>query len=287
MPYELRLSDTCKWIKNSRIGREDFFGKPKRLLDFIEKELNKGSYIHIKIDREKITSFKAGQNCHDALVFGIDIESDEVYMADIYIGGIYEKKVLNVKEFIDAFYSFDQKDGYKNDFLDGMIYLYKVKDECDIEFDKKNIENAIVEYRESRVPEYWRIYNFSNRKEVVFGLSVYDALCEYIEHILKQDVMFIDHRQFYLLMEHKKIMIERLDFLCNQKNYEESIMKSINESYKKMRQELNSVVNLLIKYLITKNKINLKKVLDYLQHIKQEEYDTLGRYLNIIETNSM
>lgn len=285
MPYELRLSDTCKWIKNSRIERENFFKNPKRLLNFIEKELNKGNYIHLNIDQEQITSFEVDKKCHDSLVFGIDIGTDAVYVADVYKNGMYEKKVLNIKEFIDAYYSFDHKSEY--DFLNGMIYLYKVKEECDIEFDIKNIENAIIEYRESRVPEYWRLYNFSNSKEVVFGLSVYDALSEYIERIFKQDVMYIDGRHFYLLMEHKKIMIERLKFLCTQKYYEESSMMPIIESYKKMSRKSKLIVNLLVKSFIAKNKNDLKKVLDFLHHIKQEEYDTLGRYLNIIKTDKI
>lgn len=280
MPYELRLSDTCKWIKNSRVEREYFLKNPEMLLSFIEKELNKGNYIHLNIDHEQITSFEVDKKCHDALVFGIDRESDAVNVADVYKNGVYEKKVLNVKEFIDAYYCFDQKDEY--DFLNGMIYLYRVKDKCDIEFDLKNIENAIIEYRESRVPEYWRLYNFSNSKEVVFGLGVYDALSEYIERVLEQDFILIDGRHFYLLMEHKKIMIERLNFLCTQKYYDENSMMPIIESYKKMRKESNSIVNLIVKSFITENKKYIKRVLDHLHQIKKEEYDTLGKYLNVI-----
>lgn len=282
MPYELRLSDTCKWIKNTRIEREEFDKKPEMLLNFIEKELNKGKYVHLKIDQGKITSFEVDKKVHDSLVFGIDIGSDAIYVADVYKNGVYEKKALDIKEFMDAYYGYDQIIDYY-DYLNGMIYLYKVKEECDIEFDIKNIENAIIEYREGRVPEYWRLYNFSNSREVVFGLNVYDALSEYIEHIYKEDVQYVDGRFFYLLMEHKKIMIERLKYLCKQKYYEESSMMPIIEGYKKMIRNSKLIVNLLMKSFIVKNLGDLKKILEFLHQIKQEEYDILGRYLSIVE----
>ena len=280
MQYELRMSDTCKWIKNPRVQREEFSKNSEKLICFIQKELGRGNYIHLFIDHGQITSFEVNKKYHDALVFGIDIESNEIYVADVYRYGLYEKKVLNINEFIDAYYSAEQKNEY--DFLNEMIYLYKVKDECDIEFNIKNIENSIIEYRDSKTPEYWRLYNFSNSKELVFGLSVYDAVCKYIECVLDKEDIYVDIRQCYLLMEHKKIMTERFKFLCKQKYYEEKKMIFIIESYKKMTGKSKTIINLLIKYIITKNKNELNKVLDFLYQIKNEEYETLGRYLDII-----
>lgn len=285
MQYELRLVNTCKWIKCPRVERDQFLENKELLINFLENQLKKGNYLHLNIDHEQITSFKTDKKFHDALVFGIDVDSDIIHVADVFKFGLYEKKVLSISEFINAYYSAEHN--IKYDFFDGMIYLYNLRDECEVDFNIKNIENSIIEYRESKTPEYWRLYNTSNKKDVVFGLSAYDSLCQYIECVIKYDDVFLDLRHFYLLMDHKKIMIERLNFLCKQKLYSESSMKFIIKSYQEMSNILKTITHIIIKYDITKNKKILNKVLKYLHQIKNEEYEILGKYLDIAETKNI
>jgi hypothetical protein len=46
----------------------------------------------LNIDHEQITSFKTDKKFHDALVFGIDVDSDIIHVADVFKFGLYEKK---------------------------------------------------------------------------------------------------------------------------------------------------------------------------------------------------
>lgn len=277
-PYEMRLSDTCKWLKTARRRRSEFKCHPERLIEFIKDELESGYYAHMYLSH---SHFISDMNRHDSLIYGIDMDEKVIYIADVFVDGKYEHKIITFEKFISAFN--DCIVG-ENDFLQDMIYLYKVKDKCDWEFDICNIENSIIKYFNGSTPEYWNMYNCANRDNIVFGRDVYTSLLHYIDEVIAGNEDILDFKHFYLMMEHKKMLVKRFQFLCKIGCYDIDKLKTIIDQCVTLYEESNKGVNMIIKYNISKNKNILNRLKNNIEYIQQMEYKTLKVYIdNFIE----
>lgn len=279
-PYEIRLSDTCKWLYNSRVRRSMFDGKPDRLIKFVKNELEDGFYLHMDLNHYHIKI--PGKNDvnfhHDALIHGIDMDKKIIYVSDNFLFGKYERRVITFSEFINAFYDCEVKK--LRGFLNDMIYSYKVKEECNYEFNLDNINNLIIEYYEGKIPEYWRIYNCSNSENVIFGRKVYCALYQYIEDIEENNCKEIDIRHFYLMVDHKEIMIKRFEYLCDIGDCRKEDLTDVIEKYHVIYEKHKILLFTLVKYLLTNDSLLLLEVKKMLKLIEQIEYEALTIYID-------
>ena len=208
MPYELSFFEICKWIEFQKIRRNNVTTNKKNILDFVISELRQGYYLHLQIEHKYIKSFENNKHFHDALIYGIDLNKEIVYAQDVFFKGIYEIKVLTIDEFLDSVYYC--KIPEEHDYTKDSIYSYKIKRNCDYEFDEKNIWNQMKDYYNSKIPEYWRLYNSANRKNMCFGIEIYDALINYMKTV---EFAKINIRPFYVLKDHFIILKKTVEYL--------------------------------------------------------------------------
>ena len=65
-------------------------------------------------------------------------------------------------------------------YMNYQIYSYKLKDECDYEYDSQNILFGLKNYYFSIVPEYWNGFNYANKRYVNL-LNDYQSLASCID----------------------------------------------------------------------------------------------------------
>lgn len=279
-PYEIKPSDICNWIETSRVRRSYFEGDKDKLIDFLYSELSGESYLYLHLNHESFISLgsKKEKKCHDALIYGIDINAEKLYLADVFYHGRYENAIISFSEFWNAFNSCNLKEDWK--FLNDMIYSFKLKESCSYEFNLKNIENSIKTYFLSEPPEYWRLYNQGNREEMIFGIRYYLALID-LTNEMKYEKFKIYIQDYYLLMEHKKIMKLRFMYLCDNKYYDYAKLKEIIQAYAKLEKQAIRIVNMILKFEITDRKNILDNVILYLYEMYHFEYESLESYFNI------
>ena len=210
LPYELSLFEVCKWIDIQKVRREDITISPEKCLQYFCDELSKGYYLHLIIEHKRIKSIETNNHSHDALVYGIDICNNEVYVQDVFINGKLERKIIPLNEFLDSVMLC--KINPAGDYMKGSIYSYKIKEECDYEFAPENIWNSLKEYYAAKTPEYWRLFNHANAKYMTFGIDIYDALIEYLDKI-DFSVNHLDVRPFYVMKDHSTIVALTMKFL--------------------------------------------------------------------------
>ena len=195
------------------------------------------------------------------------------HVADFFRYGKYSYEVISFSNFEMAFLAYNPTTNF--DYLNGLIYLYSINKSCDYEFSIHNITNSIKAYLHNSMPEYWDKYNYKNSKNIVFNREVYNTLKNYVTE--KMDGQSeIDIRPFYLLFDHKKMMILRIRYLCEQGFYENN---NNENQLKEIEQLTKNMVNIIIKYNIAKNKTYRNKIITLLDYIDNKEYDALQQYL--------
>ena len=282
-PYETKCPSLCPWIMESRIKRNYFDQNPERLIEFIQKEINDETYLYMYLNHYylRLPEIGSEDKCHDALVYGIDCENKIMYVADVFKNGKYEKKEIPFEDFLNAFYHVElPQDG---DFMNNMIYEYKVKDQCSYEFNVANIEYSIKQYYASERPEYWSMYNQGNAPKICFGLDVYESLAKYLEDICTKKEKMIEITHFFLLKEHKELMVKRFQYLCEIGVYRMEDMKEIIDGYIDVMDRCQVILLRTIKYLVISDVSLLKKAIDELRLNHVTEMQLLEKYLDTIK----
>lgn len=277
-PYELRPSDTCKWILTQKIHRDIASSKWGTILNFIIECINSDNYIHTMINYFYVpisARFNKKELNHDIFIFGYDLTEEVLFVADFFC----EKYIYERISFSDFDIAFSNYGFSKNsDYLNKLVYLYKFNLNCDYKFSIENIFNSIKSYLYSSIPEYWDKYNSDNKHEIVFGMEIYNTLINYIIGITSNKLHDIDVRPFYMLYDHKKIMVVRIKYLYNHqycKNHSEENINKIVE----LEDQARIVLNLIIKYNITKNNVIINKVVNMLNDIEKKEKEILKYFI--------
>jgi hypothetical protein len=242
MPYEIRPSDCCKWLITQKISWDTIKDKIS-ITQFIINAIDSNQYVHLMINFyyiQKSRLYKKNEYVHDTLIFGYDRSQETFKCADfLFQTTNYEFADISFEDMEKAFL----KVKYEKycSYLNGLIFLYQFNEECDYEFDERNITNGLIQYYQNVVPEYWKLYNQKNGELIVYGMDIYEVLINYIK--ISKGEGFIDIRPFYLLYDHKKIMIQRMKFLENS--------GSDNEKHKYLELACNYDNLASIAYIIT------------------------------------
>lgn len=278
-PYELRPSDTCKWIISKKIGKDLILKKWRTIIDFVIDSIDMGNYIHTMINNFYIPlsqAYKKYNYRHDIFIYGYNTKERILYVSDFFATGKYSFEEISFTDFEKA-YSADHL-AANSDYLNGLVYLYSLNKECDYKFDINNIISSLKAYYNCNTPEYWLMYNNENIGNIVFGNQIYTTLSNYISKAINGNAD-IDLRPFYLLYDHKKIMLLRIKYL-NQKGYfSECYEKSIND-LTIIEEQCRLLVSLVIKYNITKNTKLINKAINVLNLVKNQENDILLQYIS-------
>lgn len=278
-PYELRPSDTCKWIFTQKIHREVVNYKWENIINFIVESISSNNYVHTMINYFYVplsSRYNKVHLHHDILVYGFDLDEEVLYVSDFFIAGKYSYEKIKISDFIKAYSTYNLTTN--PDYLNEMVYLYKFNPNFDYKFNIRNISNSIKCYLYSTTPEYWDSYNSDNRDDIVFGMDIYTTLKNYITRSKTICESNIDNRPFYMLYDHKRIMLLRLNYL-----YEHEYYKNYNSEniigFNKIESQAKDVVNLIVKYNISKNNTILDKVVDILSIIENNEKNILKQYI--------
>jgi len=269
MPYELRPSDNCKFIITQKFKRDFLKDRFSSIAEFIMNSIDEGCYIHLMLDYFHIPGsqdFGRAHRIHDALIYGYDLTRNVIMACDFVMTGKYDKLEIPISKIELAFSDYGL--AWNADFLKGIVYLYSVNGNCDYEFNINNIFNSIKLYLNSTMLEYWNVYNCENSKDIVCGIGIYEALRDYVSNVER-----IDIRPFYLLYDHKKIMVSRFDYLAKNGLIDNEYSKSLTD----IKDESQNIINRLLKYKFDGKREALEKTVENLKVMEDNEYEILWR----------
>lgn len=278
MPYEIRPFELCKWIEVQKNSEEYVDSNHESIIEYVSKMIDRNYYVHMMINYKYLAGSRFSKRNrdrkHDVLIYGYDNEKELLYCADfMFDKSKYSFGECTFSELISAY----NNDIVKKDssYLNHYIYSYKVKADCDYEYHLNNIVFWIRQYISGESPEYWNGFNYCNKKNILWGINYYDALWQSLLTLSDEG---IDVRFYYLLKDHKKIMKDRLLFL----EYFIPQMGEYIREYEKIYYNIALIVNMVIKYNITNEKVLVKKIIDKLKETKNIEYKILEEAISYL-----
>lgn len=137
------------------------------------------------------------------------------------------------------------------------------KIQIEVNYDK--IKNNIINY-----------YNGKEEDNYIYGIRIYDAIINCLNNFINNNEKDIDMRVFRMLWEHKKIFKMQLLKLQEKQDIEKSIEHAIN-----VERTGNKVFLLGIKFRLTGELSNLRKMIELLDLMRYEEQN----YLNVLISN--
>ena len=267
MPFD--LFSECPFINCQKISHQFIPTITDDIVDFFIHCIDNGYYIFTDYDQyyiSKTPAYNSRHFYHDLFIYGYD----------------RNKKVLHCTEFLDLKgycyieAGFDEfRTSYNaaskcNECKNGVMLLkYEEKEHrINIEYLKQTINDYIHEKN-----SYIRFYpNDSLRmgqKQYIYGMAVYDNIKYYINKTLKNDPNEVYLKLFFVLLEHKKMMLSRIKRLGERGYLQNS--QYIYSKYKPIYEMAGIAENLHNKYIMTKNPEILIKLDSLINKIRDAE----------------
>ncbi|WP_427179991.1 hypothetical protein [Paenibacillus sp. TC-CSREp1] len=284
--YELRPSDSCKWITTQKLHRDTVTTKWDSVIHFIIENINANNYVHTMVNYFYVPlsdRYNKLQLHHDIFVYGYDLDREILYVSDFFKNGVYSQAEIS---FTDFQLAFDMNHLTTNhDYLREMVYLYTFNEQHQDKFSADTLVNSIRNYFTNKTPEYWEMFNYGgDRHNLDFGMQIYTTLLNYAKETSEQKAT-LDIRPFHLLYDHKKLMTLRLKYLYDNRHLNKLNQEHIDE-FTAIELKAKILVNVAMKYNLTRDTSISESFQTLITNIENEESIFLERWLKKVDIQS-
>ncbi|WP_240419144.1 hypothetical protein [Paenibacillus periandrae] len=222
------------------------------------------------------SAFNKYHRIHELFIYGFDDEIEEFLISDNFQNGKYTRGKCSFSDLNNSYIDFKKA----TDLGQELVYL--------LSFNSSSIFNQNINVLKELLSDYLYSINSSQKnnllnqplkKEWVYGLRCYDHLISYLNNVKSMGDR-LDIRPFYVLKNHKSRMIERLLYLS-----EIQILKDPDiyvSNYANIEKISTIILNLSLKYSITKDKNILNRIAEHLEQLSGKEADILPRLIRSI-----
>jgi hypothetical protein len=276
----------CPWLKrDSIIYNDSLFLFGKNISEFTIELIRSDYYVIIGLDDFYIhshPSYNKKHFLHEYLFSGYDLNNSTFIFSGNLENYKYTSSKMNFSTLEQAF------NGNNRGVLDEpaiiRIRLIKIdKKDNDFVFQLPIVINLLEDYLLSKdTSERYKYLETSNLfKGKYYGLQTYGCLIEYLQSLRKDD--YLDIRPFYIIWEHKKLMLKRIQFLYSQKYLHGT--NEIYDQYCNVVKSSNILLNLALKYNISKKFEIILKLVTLIKSLITSEVDILNTLLEKISDN--
>jgi hypothetical protein len=208
---------------------------PDHILDFVAQKINIGHYLYIYLDEYSLpnkSAYQRHRHLHPSLVYGYDHNKRKVLAVGFENKGFlsfFTNLTFDYVAFDEAYRNAKRHVDSNPEYDTAMVTLLKPRELVgSYPFTAGNFLSAINNYLTSN-GDTSKLYLMRSRvlrldapvwdqdgvkNEVKFGMAVYDDLIAGLEGLL-QGKSLVYHNHIHLFFEHKKVMLERLNFVCS------------------------------------------------------------------------
>ena len=265
------------YLKVQLLNRDLIFKSPTDILPFIVACIDKGYYVQPTVDEYFLPDSAAYQKrplVHETLIYGYDKQT--------FVGigynknGDYASYYIMFSELEQAIVHADLTGHYDPDGL----RLFKSASHARYDFDIHLVREQITDFLHSRNTSH-RFRMVANPADGAYGLATYPCLKSYIESFLYFPFSF-DIRPVHILWEHKKCMVNRLNYMEDQGYLKSEDGFSIQ--YDGLARKTGMLRMMLLKFKITRSPDLIRRVLSNLDGIEEVEQSLLQDLVKKLET---
>lgn len=234
------IFDHCPWMEHYRFPRYSI-AKMASLKDFIKEAIDEGSYVYLYLDYYYMPlskAYKQRHYMHEIMVYGYDLNNNQVYIADNLDEGKYIHTVCSLSILEQAYWEVQSE----NEFFTS-VHLFRKRQESFF-FKPGQVLNTLQNYLSSQ-----RSIDMSYNVHSIFGMNALQLLLDTVEE-RRSSLLPLDIRAFHLIWEHKKLMQLRVAYLLSHYKMRNSgILDQVNS----LESEAVILRNQVVKYNFQRN----------------------------------
>ncbi|RCX12564.1 hypothetical protein DFR58_12168 [Anaerobacterium chartisolvens] len=284
------------WIKFNSIPFEFIKSSGINFIEFIKSSINGNCYLFFDVDTYYISEYKywymESHTPHDIFIYGYDDEKKLFYMGDNTIGKYchghvtYEELLISLNT-LSEIYSGTNEEIFCHSYREKAFNLIKVKKNVERSgenplFQKEifgiNINKIINDLKEYLL---WDNYGEGYRHSdfYVYGIDCYNELEKFIYYAMETN-QEVDYRALYSFIEHKKLMLLRIQYLCNEYG-----LNILMDKYTILVQNFNLLMKIVLKANIKVNnsKDLWQKAINLLEKFRYDEIILLNEFITKVE----
>lgn len=262
------------------------------IVGFLIKSLENNYYIMIIADEYYLpprTSYNIQHYQHLIMLNGFDMEKKCFYSVG-FNNGKYEEAII---DFGDMCKAVSSGQGNNKNVRDDLCMLYKIQDREKLEypqegynyfpykFNLKLVKRSLQEYLYSEYSDEHFDYFYEVSKNAEYGISYYEAMIEYVQKYIRRIYEGkVYEVAFHGMMEHKKVMVQRLEYMYEQ-GHVSNIDKEI-EIYKALAVRAEMIRNQVLKFNLTGHLSILSSIAGGLNEMYIDEKKVVQMLINAI-----
>ena len=270
----------CPFLKIFNCDTKMLMREHEEFISLIKRCINQDYYLFMRLVNEPITAFSDMRQAfpHETFIFGYDDTNREVYFGDYFFKG-KRRYSFGTCSYHDvesaAKQTWNTYAGKKHE-----IALVHYEDKVSYHMNYRYVVDQIYDYLypSIRISEELKSYIKDNIKinepKVYLGINVYNYLVDFINEELGLGKTQIDYRMFHGLLDHKRMMKNRLDYLLH-KNHLSYNKYELCKEYDCVVKTACIIRNEIIKYEYTHNRDLLNVAQERLLELKQIEFQIL------------
>ena len=248
------------------------------LIAFIRDTIEQNEYVQICIDEYYIPEksvYRKRHLIHEILICGYDDISSQTTTLGFNRQGDFAPSKVSYENLIRAYSDLNLTNHYDQAGI--CAFRYNSQPNCD--FDKNLLTESLADYLlSSNTSERFRM--LAPPIDGVFGLNVYPCLINQCKALLSHPEWF-DIRPLHILWEHKKCMLNRLQFM--ETSYYLNATASFSLSYRDIEKQAQILRMMMLKLRTTKNSAILIRIIDGLEKMACNEKNLLSSVLNMLD----
>ncbi|MFC5469000.1 hypothetical protein ACFPPD_09720 [Cohnella suwonensis] len=252
--------------------------------DFVRQCIDEGYYLSTFVDEFYIpgtVAYRNRSNNHGIFIYGYDDGSRMFHVSAFLSNQSYGDTLVSYEDMEQGFQGIEPRPFHYTFYthLYKLNELYKpffgfyapwVMEQMDDYLHAKPSDRRMRAFEETKTPSF------------IWGMDIYDWMRNKIERQMARETM-IDHRPFYVLWEHKRMMNRRLAYMETNDFYVCST--EVLEGYRKVEQAALLIRNLKLKFLMSFDNRYLEQLIARLGALKAEESLVVERMLEEYETS--
>ena len=262
----------CPFVRIQSILRDYVARSWSRLSDFVKASISSGDYVFACLDGFFIPcseDFGLQHHPHQTLISAIDTQSDSALLSDFYRSGYARQwtKMIDIdRSFPSGGIDTEREDDPWNILLVVLLRFQSVE----YRFDLDVLLVLINDYlRSTNSVDGYEKRLYLQRRNVRYGIAVYDFLLEYANRLI--DGEWGDIRVFHTVSEHKKAMSNRVRFLCDRY----SLDPALCNRFRYITREALIIRNLFLYCEVSKDHRRLRNIPPRVETLRQAEVDAL------------
>ena len=249
----------------------------KNKVDLIKRILNKDEYIFTYIDEYYVGEKE--HNSHDVLIYGYDDDREEFSVLG-FKDNFFVDYAVDYSLFEKSFNSSLQiaKENTTKERKYQLISLTPLFDEnTEYKFDLYKFMSVFKQYLNSEYSKL-NLYDDTIYEDGILGIQIYTKLLEALQNPSGEKQEF-DYRLVHTLYEHKKIMLERVEYI-----YKSVLMAEIPTALQNGIESIVELANTIrlqaIEYVFTNDNAILYAIGREIERLYAEEKETYNALYN-------